>query len=204
VENDQLNRVTRRVALKILAGAAGAAAHGGGPALHAMEDAHCQTAAVARPAAALPQFFTAEQMRVLAALTEALIPADEHSPGAVAAGVPAYIDSYLHSAPAGAQEEWRRGLEALDRVAKEKFENWFADCTAEEREQLLLSLSAHEETPSSPEEQFFVTAKRLTVEGYYHSKVGLDQDLQYVGNEVLAEFEGCTHPQHGAALPPKS
>lgn len=193
------------MALKILAGAAGAAAHGGGPALHAMEAAHCQTAAVAQGAAAAsPQFFTAEQMRVLAALTEALIPADEHSPGAVAAGVPAYIDGYLHSAPAGAQEEWRRGLEALDRVAKEKFENRFADCTAEEREQLLHTLSAHEETPSSPEEQFFVTAKRLTVEGYYYSKVGLDQDLQFVGNEVFAEFEGCTHPQHGAVLPPKS
>jgi hypothetical protein len=38
--------------------------------------------------------------------------------------------------------------------------------------------------------------KGLTVDGYYTSKEGLTQELGWHGNTFLAEFEGCTHPEH--------
>jgi hypothetical protein len=38
--------------------------------------------------------------------------------------------------------------------------------------------------------------KDLTVDGYYTSKEGLTQELGWHGNTFLADFEGCTHPEH--------
>jgi hypothetical protein len=40
--------------------------------------------------------------------------------------------------------------------------------------------------------------KQSTVDGYYLSDVGIHQELKYQGNEVLAEFPGCTHEEHKA------
>jgi hypothetical protein len=38
----------------------------------------------------------------------------------------------------------------------------------------------------------------MTIDGYYTSKIGIHQELEYQGNTALAEFEGCTHPEHQA------
>jgi hypothetical protein len=46
-------------------------------------------------------------------------------------------------------------------------------------------------------EEFFVSAKKATVEGYYTSAVGIHNDLEYQGNTVVANFEGCTHQHAG-------
>ena len=43
---------------------------------------------------------------------------------------------------------------------------------------------------------FSMLLKGLTVDGYYTSKEGLTQELGWHGNTFLAEFEGCTHPEH--------
>jgi hypothetical protein len=199
--------ITRRSILKVLAGGAvGAAAQGHARPLLAMEQVHhhaasAGTAAIQDAVPLAPQFFSSDQMRTLSALTETLIPTDEHSPGAVEAGVPGYIDSFLSTSTADRKDIWKNGLTALDRMAKSDFTASFAECNPTQQEHLLLKLAANEEHPSTVEEKFFVEAKRLTVDGYYNSEVGLNKDLQYEGNEALAEFEGCTHPEHGAAKP---
>jgi len=38
--------------------------------------------------------------------------------------------------------------------------------------------------------------KDMTIDGYYRSKEGLTQELGWHGNTFLAEFKGCTHPEH--------
>jgi hypothetical protein len=38
--------------------------------------------------------------------------------------------------------------------------------------------------------------KDLTVDGYYTSKEGLTQELGWHGNTFVADFKGCTHPEH--------
>jgi hypothetical protein len=38
--------------------------------------------------------------------------------------------------------------------------------------------------------------KTLTVDGYYTSKEGLTQELGWHGNTFVADFKGCTHPEH--------
>jgi hypothetical protein len=43
---------------------------------------------------------------------------------------------------------------------------------------------------------FFVESKRLSVDGYYRSEAGMTQELGFEGRTFLAEFKGCTHPEH--------
>ena len=195
-------KFSRRNVLKVLAGAAGLAARGPSSRLLASAAPHCSTPAV--PGAAVvaattdlaAHFFAPGQVRTLTALCEAIIPADEHSPGAAAAGVPAFIDAVLAKSGEEHRKIWTEGLAAIDRMAAKEFASMFAACTARQQDQLLLMISAHEENPLTTEEKFFVTAKQSTIEGYYNSEVGLHKDLEYQGNEVLSQFDGCTHPEH--------
>jgi hypothetical protein len=50
--------------------------------------------------------------------------------------------------------------------------------------------------PQTLEERFFKAIKNMTIDGYYTSKIGIHQELQYKGNTYLKEFKGCTHPEH--------
>ena len=43
---------------------------------------------------------------------------------------------------------------------------------------------------------FFRLVKEMTVEGFYTSKVGLIDVLDYQGMNYMSEFPGCTHPEH--------
>ncbi len=38
--------------------------------------------------------------------------------------------------------------------------------------------------------------KDMTIDGYYTSKEGLTQELGWHGNTYVADFKGCTHPEH--------
>jgi hypothetical protein len=42
-----------------------------------------------------------------------------------------------------------------------------------------------------PLEAFFADTKQATIRGYYTSEIGIQQDLRYKGNTLLADFVGC-------------
>lgn len=118
-----------------------------------------------------PRFFTPEEYAVVDDLSEMIIPADEKSGGAKAARVVDYIDVML--AEAFEQEErddFRAGLKR------------FVSTPAAEREALLGRASQNEKRPRTPEEKFFRLLKQYTVTGYYTSKIGIHDDLDYKGN----------------------
>ncbi len=191
--------LSRRKALKIIVGSASAAvslpvlgrgaARAAGPACH-----------IARPAAELParapKFFRPQQIRALEALSETIIPADDHSPGAKAARVWEYIDDLVADSNPTRQGLWTAGLAAIDQIAERAYGKKFADCAAEQQIALLEKLSSNEDKPATPEEKFFVEIKRATIDGYYTSRIGIHQELEYQGNVAQAEFVGCTHPEH--------
>ena len=61
------------------------------------------------------QFFAPEEFRMVDELSEIIIPADEHSPGARAAKVAAYIDARLgKSLEPEPKQLWRDGLKRVD------------------------------------------------------------------------------------------
>ena len=143
-----------------------------------------------------PKFFTREEMAMLERLTEILIPADDHSPGAAEALVNRFIDVMVDDAGAPAQSIWRNGLEAVNKEAQARFQSDFQGCNAAQQDQIVATMAANELTPSTELERFFRPLKRMTIDGYYTSKIGIHQELEYQGNTAVAEFAGCTHPEH--------
>src|ERR1700736_2872761 len=75
-------------------------------------------ALTARVAHGAPRFFTPEEFALADELTEMIIPSDEHSPGARAAGVAAYIDARLAESLEPEQgQTWRDGLKLVDAMS---------------------------------------------------------------------------------------
>jgi len=209
--------VTRRDALKLAAVAAATPLLPSGIA-QAVE------AAAASPAraAAAGRFFSAPEMALLDELVELIIPADSHSGGARAAGVAGYIDGRLAEYdPAipmlkADRERWKAGLATVDALARETSGKAFLETSPAERTALLERIAkplAQDEVPTEePEERrqpavekpettgqrFFVELKSWTARGYYTSKVGIHDEMEYKGNRAIVEFSGTDV----ATLPP--
>ena len=196
-ENDVKNDLSRRQALKGIALGIGAGASLpilGQKAL-AEDHEHKHGTAKAAPAGA-PKFFNAPQLALIATLSDHIIPTDDHSPGAVAAEVPAFIDLMISESPAETKKLWTDGLVAVDKVSQSKNNAAFNKATKDQQVALLTEISKNEAKASTTEEKFFKAIKNMTIDGYYTSKIGIHQELQYKGNTYLKEFKGCTHPEH--------
>jgi Gluconate 2-dehydrogenase subunit 3 len=152
--------------------------------------------AVPVPAPEAARFFNPQEMETVAAISDLIIPTDEHSPGAKAAGVSGFIDLMVNESPNEVKALWREGLAAVDRMSQLQFSVAFIRAGLEQQISMLKTISRNERRPKTIEERFFVAIKSLTVDAYYTSAIGIHQDLQYKGNAILKEFVGCTHPEH--------
>jgi hypothetical protein len=141
--------------------------------------------------AASPKALSARDFATLEALVEAIIPADERSPGAKEARVADYIDLLLAESDDEIALQWMGGLAALDQDATARFRAPFVKLSAAQVDTLLSAISKNEEDPQTPLEHFFVVAKNATVRGYYSSEIGIHRELRYQGNQYLQQFVGC-------------
>jgi len=137
-----------------------------------------------------PKVLTQRQMEWVAKLADLIVPRSD-TPGASDAGVPVYIDRVL-SRNASARTRFLAGMTQLDAAAKKKLGSEFLKLDSAKQIELLTVISAEESAPG----RFFKLAKDLTIEGYYTSKPGLTVELGWNANTFLAEFKGCTHPEH--------
>ena len=136
-------------------------------------------------------FFTKEEFALADELTELIIPADDHSPGARAAMVADYIDfSLSDSVDEPPRVMWRNGLKLIDQISQEMHGKPFLSATPEQRIALLTRISKNEGKPVAPEEQFFRELKSRTAHAYYTSKIGIHNEMEYKGNVSLKEFAG--------------
>jgi gluconate 2-dehydrogenase gamma chain len=186
--------VSRRDALKTLAAGLGAVAVV--PLMPAEAAESVRQAIAARKAGAPLAFFTPAQHRTVDVLAEQIIPADDRSPGAHDAGVADYLDYVLSRSPAGAQQVWTDGLAALDQASRAQAGRPFASATPAQQVAVLTEAAKNEFSPSTPLEHFFTEAKAQTIFAYYTTDIGIHQELRYKGNQYLAEFVGCDHPEH--------
>jgi hypothetical protein len=210
--------VTRRDALKLAAVAAATPLLPRGMA----EAADAAAAGAAGQTAAAGRFFSASEMALLDELVELIIPADAHSGGARAAGVAGYIDGRLAEYdPAipvlkADRERWKAGLATVDALAREASGQAFLEATPAERtallERIAKPLTEAEVPTEEPEERrqpaalkpetvgqrFFVELKSWTGRGYYTSKIGIHDEMEYKGNRAIVEFSGTDV----ATLPP--
>jgi hypothetical protein len=141
------------------------------------------------------QFFTPVQHTLIEELSETIIPADGHSGGAKAAKVADFIEQTVHESTDDQQKAlWREGLRLMESMSQHYSGKSFVDASTEEKIAVLKVLSDNQQLTELPEVQFFRELKRLTVRGYYTSKIGIHDELEYKGNRVLTEFVGCGDP----------
>ena len=138
------------------------------------------------------KFLTAAEYALLDELTELIIPADDHSPGARAAAVAAYIDGRLaESLEPDWQAKWRSGLQAVNDLSRELNGKPFLEATPDQRVAVLTRMAGGESDPKTAGERFFGELKGWTVRGYYTSKIGIHLDQEYKGNVYQrGEFAG--------------
>jgi|SRR5688572_12594033 len=137
------------------------------------------------------RFLSSDEFAMLDELSELIIPIDEHSPGARAAEVAAYIDRRLaESFTDEPKLLWREGLKLIDQISAEMNGRPFMRSSHGQRIAVLTRMARNESSPEKPEEKFFVELKSVVARAYYTSKIGLRDELEYKGNTYLREFVG--------------
>jgi len=190
-------RVSRRTTLKALASGLVAWPILSGPAAEAF-------AAVQRVGGEPKlRFLTRGQYDAIDVLAEAIIPADGHSAGGRAARVADYVDLLLSESSPVIKTAWAEGLAALEAESTRQFGGRVARLSVHQLGRVITNISTREAAPQTPAEEFFVVVKSATIRGYYSSEIGIHKELDYKGNQILTEFVGCTHPEHGYVLPVK-
>src|SRR5580704_4473444 len=181
----------RRQWLKTSATFLGAAAlpmSGAVPEASRAESQTAQSVNGASPAAAAEgtssaRFFTPAQHAMVEELSETIIPADSHSGGAKAAKVAEYIEQTLRKSTDESKKAlWHECLPLIDSMSQHYNGKSFVNAGPEERIAVLTVLSDNHEMTDVPEVRFFHELKKMTVEGYYTTKIGIHDELEYKGN----------------------
>ena len=151
-----------------------------------------QMAAVAQAGPYAPKALSEAAYRTLERLTDLIIPVENGRPGAVAAGAAAWIDM-LASENAQLKEIYTTGLAWLDETMKARGAvDFLSAATAEQT--ALLDLIAYRRNGSpglDPGIQFFTWARRMTVDAFYTSEIGI-ADIDYQGNRPQATYPAPT------------
>jgi len=183
--------VTRRNLIQILGVAPAAAA-----AQTQAEHAH-PTPPVPAKKVYQRKIFDERQWRTVQVLCDLIIPADEHSGSATAAGVPEFIDDWLDFRN---REDGNQNLTAgvlgglawLDLESTRLFQKDFAVAAPAQQKQILdrIAWPARAAAADRRWAGFFTRFRDLTVSGFFSSKMGV-ADLPYLGNKAVAEWKGC-------------
>lgn len=136
----------------------------------------------------------AQQRQLAAALSDLIIPADEHSPSASAVGVVDFIDEWI-SAPYPLQRQDRdtvlNGFAWLDSEAHQRSEQPFLKLRESQQRAICdrICNASRAAADLQGSAQFFATYRDLTAAGFYTTLAGR-KDLQYIGNVALTHFDG--------------
>jgi hypothetical protein len=130
--------------------------------------------------------FTPDQRALVSAVSERIIPTTD-TPGAIAAGVPAFIEMMLADSYApGDRDDFLHGLGIVEGHARFRYKNPFAALSPDEQDQIL-TLAMQGSIPMLTEE-FFVHCRQLVVLGYYTSEIGCTQERVYL--PVPGRYDG--------------
>ncbi len=157
-------------------------------------------AAYARPApqadastsAYKPKVLNPHEWRTIHVLSDWIIPADDRSGSATQAGVPEFIDDWLSFRGGNLLAEIRGGLTWMDMECNRLFEHDFIGCSTPQQKQILdrIAYPAKAAPGDVSAAAAFSHLRDLVVSGFFSSKMGV-QDLPYLGNKMLAEWDGC-------------
>lgn len=184
-----MSDITRRDALRRLAltlGVAGMADRA------AAQEVHQMAAQAAAGGAYTPKGLSPHDYRTLERLTDLIIPVENGAPGAVAAGCAAWIDM-LTSANDQLKTIYTTGLAWLDAAMKERGAADFVSAPEGDQTALLdrIAYRRNGSPELDPGIQFFSMARRMTVDAFYTSEIGI-RDIDYRGNTALTSYPAPT------------
>jgi gluconate 2-dehydrogenase gamma chain len=186
---------SRRDLLRRIGGAVSVAAAGAGASwsLPAQDAQHVHQAVAADQAAQKgpykPKALTAHEYATLEKLSGLILPADEHSPGAVEAGAAAFID-FLCAASDEMLAIYTGGIAWLDDAMRRRADgkDFLSAPAAEQTAMLdLLAWRKNQSPELDPGIHFFTWARRMVADAYYTSPIGI-KDLGYMGNQAMSSF----------------
>jgi hypothetical protein len=148
----------------------------------AQEIHHMALAQAAPGGAYTPKGLSDHEYRTLVRLTDLIIPVENGKPGAVAAGAAAWIDM-LVSENAQLKDTYTKGLAWIDEAMKSRGATDFVTATPAQQTALLdqIAYRRNQSPELDPGIQFFTWARRMTVDAFYTSEVGI-ADIDYQGN----------------------
>jgi hypothetical protein len=139
-----------------------------------------------------PATFNEHEYKTIVILSDIIIPADERSGSATQAAVPEFIDQSLGFHGGQQLDSIRGGLIWLDLESNRAYGHDFMDASDAEKKQLLDRI-AYPKT-AAPEDAagvvFFNAMRNAVLGAFYSSKMGVE-DLPYLGNQMLSEWNGC-------------
>ncbi len=139
-----------------------------------------------------PQILTAHEYRTVQVLSDWIIPADERSGSATQAGVPEFIDDWLNFWRGDLLAEIQGGLMWLDIQCRHHYGHDFVDCPPADQKKILDRI-AYPKTAALDDANavaFFNRMRDLVLGGFYSSEMGV-KDLPYLGNQMVAHWDGC-------------
>jgi gluconate 2-dehydrogenase gamma chain len=136
-----------------------------------------------------PKALTAHEFATLRKLADLIIPADEHSKGALEAGASDFID-FLCAASDEMRDIYTGGLGWLDEQMRHRYGGKDFLGAAAGQQTAMLDLIAWRKNASpelNPGIEFFSWARRMIADGYYTSPIGM-KELGYMGNSAVSQF----------------
>jgi gluconate 2-dehydrogenase gamma chain len=129
------------------------------------------------------------EYQTLERLADLIIPPDEKSPGAVASGACEFIDLLASQNPR-LQAIYTGGIAWVDQAMKRRYSADFVSAKPNQQTALLdlIAYRKNESAELGPGIEFFEWARRMVVDAYYTSPVGI-KAIGYMGNTAVAKFE---------------
>jgi hypothetical protein len=130
--------------------------------------------------------FTAQQRALMTALSERVMPTTD-TPGAIAAGVPEYIEKLLADwASPDDRKPIIAGLDAIEARSRTEFKV-AADKATPAQQDALLTLAMKDKLAGGAD--FFDKFRQLVLTGYFTSEVGITQEREYL--PVPGHYDGA-------------
>ncbi|MFD1035045.1 gluconate 2-dehydrogenase subunit 3 family protein [Sphingomonas hankookensis] len=130
--------------------------------------------------------FTPVQRAAMTALSERVLPTTD-TPGAIAAGVPVYIEKLLADWSYPAERvPILAGLDAIEAKAMADYRVSTAKATPAQQD-ALLTLAMNGQITGG--KTFFEAFRQLVIAGYYTSEIGMTQEREYL--PVPGEYDGA-------------
>lgn len=131
-------------------------------------------------------FFNIIQEDLLIDIVSTIIPEGE-KPGAKSLSVPSFIQRMVVDCfEKKAQEDFKTGLETIEKMAQRTFNQSFTTLTTPQKEEVLRGVSNSDD---SLQKEFFKTIKNLTIQGYTTSEYIMVNYYKY--EMAPSHFYGC-------------